>query len=543
MTSNLKPYYEKTFERHRKDLIAVENGLKNNLRFNKKIASAYINIIEQLQHYKGTLAGHNLRLEPWQKKSIAIAFGWQKINAHGEWVRRFNTVFFFVPRKNGKTILASAISIADSIILGEIGGEVIIFATKRNQAKLAWTGCEQMFLAHPDLKKNCKIAYSTITMQKNNTTFTTLGRDSDTEDGLNATVGIADEYHAHPDNSLWDVIKSSQGARKQPLMLAITTAGFGLSSPAYNMYKYAKKVIENEIEDDNFFAFIAEPNKEDDPFEESTWIKANPNYGVPGAIDVDIFKNDAKEAKERPEVRNNFLVKRLNMWTNQSEVFIPIEKWNACKGELLPFENKIVGMDLSTSDDFTALVSICKIEDKFYIKPKFFIPKDNIIERERVLNVPLLAWVNEGHIIATPGAGVDYEYIVSNLENNLSTTEAICYDPWKAAVIVNKLEMEKDYDSCIPIRQGFMSLSSPTKYLLDLIRDGKIVHDDNPVMNWMISNMSIATDAAGNIKPDKSDLNAKIDGVAALINTLAYLVVKKDEEVVSPYEERGLRSL
>jgi len=543
MKSDLKPYYEKTFERHRKDLEDIKNGVKLNLRFNENLANAYIKIIEQLKHYKGVLAGKHLKLESWQKKSIAIAFGWQKLNSQGQWVRRFNTVFFFIPRKNGKTILASAIAIADSIILGETGGEVIIFATKRNQAKLAWAGCENMFLAHNDLKKNCKVAYSTITMLKNNTTFTTLGRDSDTEDGLNATIGIADEYHAHPDNSLWDVIKSSQGARKQPLMLAITTAGFKISSPAYNMYQYAKKVVEGIIEDDNFFAFIAEADKDDDPFDENTWIKANPNYGVPGAIDRDTFAIDAKEAKERPELRNNFIVKRLNKWTTAAETFIPYEDWESCAGEVVSFKNQIVGMDLSIADDFTSTVNIYKKDGLFYIKPRFYIPQKNILERERTLHIPLSSWIEQGYITATPGASIDDSYITNDLIEELAITEAICYDPYKAAVIINEIENEHGYDSCIPIRQGFLTLSNPTKYFLDLVRDKKIVHDNNPVMNWMVSNMSILTDAAGNIKPNKSDLNAKIDGAAALINALAYLVMKKDEIIVNPYKENGFRFL
>ncbi|NOX15971.1 MAG: terminase large subunit [Epsilonproteobacteria bacterium] len=534
-----KPYYEKTFLRHKKDLADVASGKKPNLRFNKKLGFAYIAIIEQLKHYKGEWAGTYIKLEDWQKKVVMIAFGWEKLNSKGEWVRRFNTVFFFLPRKNGKTILVSGISIADSIVRGEQGGEVVFFATKRSQAKLAWDGTEKMLTSNKELKEYVKEAYSKLTFTKNETTFSTLGRDSETEDGLNVTVGVADEHHAHPDDRLWDVVKSSQGARKQPLMMSITTAGFHIESPAYNLYIYAKQILDGVIEDDNFFAFIAEARAKDDPFDESTWEDANPNYGI--SISKDEFAQAAKEAKERPEKLNNFLVKRLNRWTNAAQSYLPYDKWMDCAGDMVPFETNIIGEDLSITDDFSSSVFVYEKNGYIYLNPKFYIPKNRIYERERELRVPLSAWVRDGYITATHGDSIDYDFICADIEKQLPTCEAFCYDPYKAGVIVNKLEKEFGFDSCIPIRQGFLTLSTPTKYFLDLVRDGKIIHPNNPVFNWMISNLSILTDASGNIKPNKSRPNAKIDGPAAFINVLAYLISSKTEEITSVYEERGIR--
>jgi len=536
-----KPYYEKTFDRHKQDLEDVAKGKKKNLRFNKKLGLAYISIIEQLKHYKGELAGKAIRLEDWQKKAIAIAYGWEKLNSKGKWVRRFNIQFWFIPRKNGKTILASGTSIADSIIRSEQGGEVVYFATKRAQAKLAWEGTSKMFSSHPELKEFVKEAYSKMTFSKNDTSFFTLGRDSDTEDGLNISIGIADEHHAHPDDKLWDVVKSSQGARVQPLMISITTAGFNIESPAYNLYMYAKQILDGMIEDDSFFAFVAEADKEDDPFEESTWIKANPNYGV--SVSPDEFKQAADEAKERPEKLNNFLVKKLNLWTNAAQTYLPYDKWMACADDNIPvFKNNIIGLDLSVADDFSAKVSVYKKDNLIYLRPQFYIPGERVLERERELKIPLSTWVRQGYITATPGPTIDYEYISRDIEKELDRCEAFCFDPYKAAVIVNKLENEYGFDSCIPIRQGYLTLSSPTKYFLDLVRECKVRHPNNPVFNWMVSNLAILTDASGNIKPNKSNPNAKIDGPAAFINVLAYLILTKSEEK-NPYLSRGLRSL
>ncbi|MFW0714096.1 terminase large subunit [Aliarcobacter butzleri] len=538
------PYYEKTFERHQKDLERVKNKTALHLRFNKKLGLAYIKIIEQLKHYKGELAGQTIKLEPWQKKMICIAFGWQKLSSKSKWVRRFNTIFIFIPRKNGKTLLVSAISIADSIILGEVGGEVVIFATKNKQAKLAWTGVEKMIEAHKELKDKSKSGYGVITLTQNDTSFSTLGRDSDTEDGLNVSLGIADEYHAHPDNSLYDVVESSQGARVQPLMLSITTAGFALSSPAYLMYIYAKNILEERIEDDNFFAFIAEPDKNDDPFIESTWIKANPNYGV--SVSKDYMERKAKEAIERPETKNNFLVKNLNKWSNTAEEFIPYQDWLDCsnpdKFDTLPKDiKKVIGIDLSITDDFSSRADIYEYNNEYFIDIDFYIPKDTIFERERTLKVPLSSWVEQGYITATPGKTVDYDFIYDDMSKTIDKTLANVYDPYKAKHLIKKLE-EDGFEDNIPLRQGFLSISSPTKFLLVLVKTKRLNHKNNPVLNWMISNLSIVRDQNDNIKPDKSDRNRKIDGVAAIINALSYFEAIQ-EVVKNVYEERGLRKL
>lgn len=536
-------YYEKTFERHQRDLAAVESGDKTNLRFNKKLGLAYIKIIESLKHYKGELAGQNIKLEAWQKKSICIAFGWEKRNSLGKWVRRFNTVFFFIPRKNGKTLLASAITIADSIIRYEMGGEVIIFATKNKQAKLAWTGVEQMVKAHKELKDDCKTTYGVIKMQKTDTTFSTLGRDSDTEDGSNPTIGVADELHAHPDNSLWEVVESGQGSRIQPLMFGITTAGPNILSPGHNLYEYSKNILEGRIEDDSFFAFIAEPDKDDDPFEELTWAKANPNYGI--SVSKDYMERQAKQAYERPELKNNFLIKNLNKWVNSAEAFIPYDQWKKCAGDMIDFSLNgiefVLGFDLSLADDFSALAIVCKYQDIYYVKCKHYIPKNNVQEREKTLKVPLISWVNQGWITATPGSTIDYDFIYEDMKTFLDSSNAVVYDPWKAKHIVMRLE-SNGYEDHIPLRQGFASISSPTKFFLDLIKEEKLRHEDDPVLNWMVSNLSIITDATGNIKPDKTNLNKKIDAAAAIINSLSYYEVIQDEKTVSIYETRGLRA-
>ena len=572
--SKIIPYYVKTFERHERDKISVESGEKTNLRFNKKLGIAYVTILQTFKHYKGTKAknGEFFILEDWQKKAVAIWGGWEKLNSDGKWVRRFGESFWCIPKKNGKTILGSGLAIADCILRGEQGGEVYSFATKEEQAKLAWVGFDELLKNHDELKKYRQLAYSTLTLTKNNTTFKALGRDSKTLDGISASFGLADERHAHPDNSLRDNVKSSMASREQPHMMDITTAGFNVASPCYLDYEHAKKVVEGTIEDDDLFVFIAEAPKKPDSdtdeyddwyFREEVWEAANPNYGI--SIDKDFLAGEAKKAKERPEKLNPFLVKHLNVWTTASESYLPLDKWNACKGEVDTSGTFIGGMDLSLVDDFSSFARVYRHGDTYHVKMRYYVPEATLQERERLLRVPLFSWATHGHVTATPGSTINYMYIYNDIIEHIDDMEAFCYDVYKAKKLVKLIEepldtdlllefgedMDHDnldiykgtYDSCIPIVQGYRDLSEPTVTLLNLIKNRKIVHDGDPVLTWMISNMTVLTNAQGNIMPDKSAPLRKIDGVASIINTLAYLIHKEETVETSVYEDRGMRIL
>lgn len=552
-----KAYYERTFDRHKRDLEAVENGSRPNMRFNKKLGLAYVAVIEQLHHFEGELAGQKIVLEEWERRSLAICFGWQKkrVGKDGtpmqkdgkpQWIRRFKTAFFFVSRKNGKSIIASGVAIAESVLTTERGNQIVSFATKKDQAKIIWNGCEKMIGYNSDLKKNSTVAYSIINIKPTDTTIKPMGRDSQTEDGLNVGLGIGDEIHAHPDRSMIEVIESSQGARVQPMMFYITTAGFNTASPGYEEYEYAKKVMDGVVEDDSYFAFIAELDPEDDPFDESVWYKANPNLGVSKSWDY--MRTQAKKAEERAESKNNFLVKDLNRWTNAAEGFIGFEQWKACAAvdvDISESFGKLLGMDLSRSDDFTALaVTHLLPENRFHTTQRYYIPEDNVLKRERELRVPLSTWVAQGYITATPGSTIDLDYITRDIMEMVAedNVNELCYDPHRAATMIAEIEKKSGFEGCVQIRQGYLSLSEPTYNLRTYIEQRKLTHDNNPVTNWMMSNLSILTDAAGNIKPDKSHQNRKIDGIAAIINTLARSSTFEPPKK-SIYEERGMRTL
>lgn len=552
-----KPYYEKTFDRHERDLADVASGRRDDIRFVKELGLAYVVIIERLHHFEGELAGQKIVLEDWQRRALTICFGWQRkrLGADGKpmmrdgnpvWVRRFNTALWYLARKNGKSILASGVALAESILTVEKGNQIVTFATKRDQAKIVWSGCEKMIGYNKDLRDNASVAYSTITVNKTDTTIRPLGRDSKTEDGLNIGFGVGDEIHAHPDRSLIEVVQSSQGARVQPMMFYITTAGFNLASPGYDEYEYAKKVMDGVIEDDGYFAFIAELDKDDDPFDETVWYKANPNLGISKTYDH--MRNMANSAKERPSALNNFLVKELNRWVNAVENFIPFTKWKECAApdtDVSEAYGILLGIDLSRADDFTSKTKTYLLPNgKKHIKTHFYIPADTVKERERELRAPLTTWILQGYITATPGNTIDLEYIERDIINDIEQNgvDEICYDPYRAATLVSNIEKNTGFDGCVQIRQGFLTISEPTSNFKDDIKTGAVTHDNNPVMNWMVSNLTVVTDASGNIKPDKSHPTRKIDGCASTINTYARSITF-EPPVVSVYEERGLRRL
>ena len=554
--TNRIPYFEKTWQRHQRDLDDVASGKRSDIRFNKKLGLAYVVIIEKLKHFEGEKAGERIILEEWQKKAIVINFGWQKKrldkdgnpllkNGKVQWVRRFNTSFYFITRKSGKSLLASAIGIAESILTIEKGNQIVSFATKKDQAKIVWKGCKKMIDSNKELSKKCTEAYSTLIVNPTDTTIKPLGRDSKTEDGLNIGFAIGDEIHAHPDRGMIEVVESSQGARVQPMMFYITTAGFDTASVGYQEYEYATKVLDGVIEDDSYFAFVCQLDKDDDPFDESVWYKANPNLGVSKSYDY--MRKQAKQAKERSETLNNFLVKDLNRWVNASESFVQFSEWEACGVDGFDTSDAsavFLGVDLSRSDDFTATATTYMMPDgTFYTTQHYYIPKENVSARARELRVPLEKWVLQGYITATPGATIDLDYIaLDTIERINRGVDEICYDPYRAATLIAKIESESGFENCVQIRQGYLTISEPTFNFRDLVRTKKLLHDKNPVTKWMVSNLSILSDAAGNIKPDKTNQNRKIDGVAAIINTLARTMAYEPEEE-SVYESRGVRTV
>lgn len=538
-------FYTLTYKRHLDDLKRLD---KSKYRFNEKLATKYILVIESLKHIKGDKANQFFDLEYWQIAMLKILAGWETKNSKGEWVRRFNSSYIFIARKNGKSIIASGFAIADMILRPEQGGEIKICATKKEQAQIVYNDILGQLKTSDDFKRLYHSARGVITYKPLDTTISTLGNESTAikEDGFNASIGIVDEYSAHGTRALYDIIESSMGSKKNPIMFAITTAGFYLGSPSVAEYEHCKKILLGQIEDENYFAFLSAPmnvkGKYYKKFTDESILASNPNIDV--SVSRDFLFNQRESVKKNPEKMVSYLTKHENRFVAQSEIFIPIEDWKDCAvdkdPDLSDSEIKVIGLDLSRVDDFTAVSIMYKLkENDYYLKSHFFVPENKLLQRERQLRVNLTAWKESGYITATKGDVIDYDFVYAFLEKELTLNEEkesynmdieLRYDPYSAKALISKIENELGFDEAHATRQGFLTLSAPTKLLLDLVKSRYLTHDNNPCMNWMVSNVVVKLDPSGNIKPDKTDPNRKIDGVASAVNCLDGMIEKIGEE-------------
>lgn len=487
-------------------------------KFDVDLANRYLDFFDLLKHSKGELAGQPIHLELWQCFRIGSVFGW----VHKETgLRRFFEAYHQVPRKNGKSTEAAGVGVELLTIDGEQGAEVYSAATKKDQARIIFDEAKRMVNASSHIKKHINIYQTNMSMPMSNSKFEPLSSDANSLDGLNIHGGIIDELHAHKTRDVYDVLVTATGARKQPLIWIVTTAGFNTNGICYEKYEYSVKVLKGVIEDDRFFCYIAQADVEDDVFDENTWIKANPNIGV--SCSLEDLRTKAKQAKEIPAALTNFMVKHLNMWVNAETAWMNMQKYKECEEENKDFdinslegERCFCGVDLSATTDITSVNLEFPLHDGRYAWINHcFLPEDGILEKERRDKVPYTAWAREGYITLTPGPTIDYEWIQSYIMemSKKYQIQEIDYDPWNSTQFANNL-MNEGFE-CVEIRQGFKTLSEPIKDVEKLILEKRLITFNNPVLRFAISNAVPSLDPAGNIKLDKSKASKRIDPIIA----------------------------
>lgn len=529
--------YEKKFlERHARDLALIEKHGKHprGLRWDPEAGDRVIQFVEgYCKHHKGKQwAGKPLLLEEWQKDIVRQAFGWFRADG----TRRYRTMYVEVPRKNGKSELAAALGLYLLMADGEAGAEIYSSATKKDQARIVWKTSAAMVKASPELRRFITSYQGSLVCDRTDSSFVPLGADSKTLDGLNPHGNIVDELHAHPDRRVWDVLDTAMGAREQPLTVAITTAGlYDPESIGWQMHEYATKVLDEVFEDDSFFAFIAAADEGDDLFSDAAMQKANPNWGI--SVIPSYMRGQATKAQRQSAFYNEFLIKHLNVWTQQVSRWLSLEEWNACEPPLPPDasafalatarEKKLErracfgGLDLSTRQDLTALV-LAFPQDKNLVELvcRFWLPEARVKEYSAKGQHHYDLWQREGWLSVTPGNVIDYEFIRAEI-NALSkryVIKALAYDPWSATDLA--IRLQGDDVPVIECRQGFKTLSEPSKDLEARIVEHQVRHMHNPVLRFCVSNAVITRDAAGNIKPDKEKATGRIDGVVATVMAL-----------------------
>lgn len=493
-------------------------------KFDVDLANRYLDFFSLLKHSKGELAGQPIHLELWQCFRIGSVFGW----VHKETgLRRFFEAYHQVPRKNGKSTEAAGVGVELLTIDREQGAEVYSAATKKDQARIIFDEAKRMVNASSHIKKHINIYQTNMSMPMSNSKFEPLSSDANSLDGLNIHGGIIDELHAHKTRDVYDVLVTATGARKQPLIWIVTTAGFNTNGICYEKYDYSVKVLKGVIEDDRFFCYIAQADEGDDVFDENTWIKANPNIGV--SCSLEDLRTKAKQAREIPAALTNFMVKHLNMWVNAETAWMNMQKYKECEEENNNFdinslegEKCFCGVDLSATTDITSVNLEFPLHDGRYAWLNHcFLPEDGILEKERRDKVPYTAWAREGYITLTPGPTIDYEWIQSYIMemSKKYRIQEIDYDPWNSTQFANNL-MNEGFE-CVEIRQGFKTLSEPIKDIEKLILEKRLITFNNPVLRFAISNAVPSLDPAGNIKLDKSKASKRIDPIIAGVTSHA----------------------
>lgn len=517
-------------ERHLRDL---EGGAARGLRFDEKAATIAVKFFGLLTHNKGRWAGKPLTLEPWQQFFIASLFGWKRADG----TRRFRESYLEVARKNGKSTVGSGVCLELLILDGEAGAEIYTAATKKEQARIVFGDAQNMARKSTALLKKIKVQQNAIFMPSTLSTMKPMSSDSKTEDGLNPHGIYIDEYHAHPNDGLYSVLKSATGARSQPLLSIITTAGFNRLGPCAQLRKACIDLLEDKYHDDSYFVLIyALDEAVDDWNDESTWQKANPNLGV--SVGLDYLREQYAAAVRTPSQQVPFKTKHLNLWTDASAVWLPNELWMAgAHGTAvaeLAGRKAWGGLDLASVRDITALVFIFPKEGgAFDVLCWFWVPEDSVDERTKKDGVPYRQWVDEGYLLTTPGNVTDYNFIKAQVEELCETylVQMIEYDRFNASQMV--IDLTEAGVPMQPFGQGFISMNAPTKELEKLVLDGKVHHYGNPVLAWMMGNVELQRDPADNIKINKGKSKEKVDGAVALVEALGgYMSREKEPEYI-----------
>lgn len=512
--------------------------------YNKEAADFAVSFIECLCHTKGTWAGKPFELIDWQEQIIRDIFGILKPNGY----RQFNTAYVEIPKKQGKSELAAAVALLLCCADGEERAEVYGCAADRQQAAIVFDVAADMVRMNPALKKRCKILASQkrLIYEPTNSFYQVLSADAYSKHGFNVSGVIFDELHTQPNRKLYDVMtKGSGDARTQPLYFLITTAGTDEHSICYQVHQKALDIMEGRKHDPRFYPIIYGADREEDWSDPEVWKKANPSLGVTVAMEK--VKDAYNSAKENPAEENTFRQLRLNQWVKQDVRWMPMDKWDACAFPVDPNQLRgrpcYGGLDLSSTTDITAFVLVFPpLDDSegFTLLPYFWIPEDNVDLRVRRDHVPYDIWKQQGFLQTTEGNVVHYgfiEHFIEELGKKYNIRE-IAFDRWGAVEMVQNLEGMGF--TVVPFGQGFKDMTPPTKELMRLTLEKKIAHGGQLVLRWMMDNIYIRTDPAGNIKPDKAKSTEKIDGVVATIMGLDRAIRNGGGDGDSVYDNRGL---
>lgn len=506
----------------------AENG-DGTYVFSEARAQHAIDFIERYcKHSKGKWGGRPIRLMLWEKAMLSAIFGFVDLEGR----RRYRTVLLIVGKKNGKSLLASAIGVYMMIADGEPGADVYAVATKRDQAKIIWSEAVRMVRKSPTLARYIKCRVGDMAADLNESTFKALASDSDTLDGLNVHCALMDEIHQWKrGRALYDIVADGVAAREQPLILITSTAGVIREDIYDELYEYSEKVINGlgdpeGYRDPQFLPLIYELDARNEWTEEQNWIKANPGLGE--IKNLDTLRRKVEKAKANPELVKNLVCKEFNVRETSAEAWIPFEELNNTAtfsvAELAP-RYGFGGADLSKTTDLTAAAAIFRVpqDPTIYALMMFWLPEDNLEQRVREDKIPYDVWASQGLVRLCPGNRISYTMVCDwfeEIERDLDIKLLkIGYDGWSASYFVEELKSRFGPEVPEAVIQGKKTLSGPMQSLGANLRAKLVNYNNNPVLKWNLANTAVDEDRNGNIQPIKTSRpTRRIDGTAALLD-------------------------
>lgn len=496
--------------------------------FDIKKADKVVNFIEKLTLSTGKFAHKKFKLSDWQKFVIYYCYG---LCYKDSGLRVVREVYLQLSRKSGKTALASAMALYHLVADGENDGQIIFAANSTAQAQLAFTMATN-YVSYIDPKgKYFKKYRDSIKFPTTKSIMKVVSADANRLDGLNISAAVIDEFHAAPNNAVAEVLSSSVGMRTQPIIIYVTTAGFDLTSPCYQMRNTCVELLHGKLQDDSLAAFIFELDEDDDIENPINWQKCQPNLGL--TVTEEYINSELLKAKNNPSLMTNFKTKILNKWCASAiGEWIPSEYILKCsqKVDLNEWGNYVcyVGLDLSSVSDMTAISVLIfdNINQKYIFKNYYFLPQSALEESSN--REKYRVWKEQGYLYLTSGNVVDYEYILNKIQliNKIIPIQAISYDSWQSTALIIKLT-ELGFN-CVPFSQSTGSMNRPTRHLEMISRNEHLIIDDNPITRWMFANCELREDYNNNVKPIKLNKMSenKIDGIAAMCDALGHYLTE-----------------
>lgn len=522
-------------------------------RFDPDRVDTVLKAFSALQHTKGDWIGKPLRPDPWQVAYIlAPVYGWVEYEPERHrWVRIIRTEYVDIPRKNGKTTLAGGQAIYLTCADGEGGAEVYAAAAAKDQAKFCFNPVKTLAEKSKKLSPFVKPLAEKITHPSTGSYFQVISAAADLIHGANIHGAVIDELHVHKTRDLVDALESGAGSRSQPLVIIITTADDGKVGTIYEEKRhYAEQLARGALHDPTFYGVIWGLEQDAEPFSEDSWRAANPGFGI--SPTRRFLESEANKARQSPANLARFQRLYLGIRTKQVTKYITLQEWDANAGMVDPhaLEGRecFTGLDLGSVSDFTAYCMLFPdLDSTFDAIWRIFAPEDNLDEMNKRTAGNAEVWAREGWLTLTPGNVTDYDYIEASLKRDAEVYQIndVAYDRWNASQLVNNLVTAGLPMS--PIGQGFASLGAPTKEIKRLLKSGSpgrpvLRHGGNPVMRWMVDNLAVQMDAAGNVKPDKAKSHEKIDGFSALTNAVERSL-RTEQPGQSKYESEDLMIL